>query len=64
MKTRTTLIIFGEGNDTNIHELQKLLDDGYHVVHSCSMPSSISTTVELKTSFYEPQCLVILEKDV
>ena len=61
-------ILFGEGNDTNKDELNLLLGDGWYVVNMCSMSSSVSTTTaandDCYTRFFEPQCVIILERKI
>jgi hypothetical protein len=55
-------ILFGEGLDTNVRELQAMLNDGWRVIQMCPMPSSISTMLEGVTRYYEPQCAVLIQK--
>jgi hypothetical protein len=43
-------------------ELDKLLDSGWKVVHTCAMPSSVLQSEKIYGISYPPQCLVVLEK--
>lgn len=54
VKQRKSIIV----DCNSIHRLQTLLDDGYEVTHTCPMPSSRDD------GFYQPTCLVIVEKEV
>lgn len=57
------LTVFGEGLSTNVDELNVYLNDEWRVVFMCNMGSAVSTTGERGyTRFFEPQCLVIIEK--
>ena len=60
-KEQKAFILFGEGLETNVEELNEFLSEGWVVTHTCPMPSSVSTSIE-GTRFYEPQCVIILEK--
>lgn len=66
MKKEKAIVIFGEGLETNVGELNKLYDEGWKTVIACAMPSAASVAIENSggryTKFYEPQCLVILQK--
>lgn len=64
---QTSVIVKGE----NTRELERLLKDNWHVTHTCPMPSSCSVALRANGSMlasseqieiFEPQCLVILEK--
>ena len=65
VKEQKVFILFGEALETNVEELNALLDAGWSVTQMCGMPSTITTGGSVKgTRFYEPQCAVVLEREI
>ena len=68
-KEQIAFILFGEGIDTNVKELNGLLTQSWAVTQMCPMPSAVSVAKRGDSGdsiarWYEPQCVVILERKV
>lgn len=63
---QTSMIVRDTGSGTKY--LDERLKDGWKVIHTCPMPSSVSVSVagdgySSRDKEFSPTCLVILEKD-
>lgn len=63
MTEQKAIVIFGEGIDSNENTLNEYLNNGWKVINMCAMPSACSSSETNKNLWYEPQCLVIIEKE-
>lgn len=59
-------LIIRDDNDNSLMELDKYLYEGWRVVATCAMPSSVGATSGAHSSatfkWHSPTCLVIIEK--